>query len=149
MSPQIEQTRKRKIRMKYIRKAWEERIRRGVHLLDDPGPSGAFGSRHYDEHRETTGPQAMETLRATSQLHLGHNSVPKPCCHGFHHSLRMRPLAGRILPWRDNEVVNSWRANPSFHHHPDAIVALWLLLFIARAVFHCSVSCNLKPLLRD
>jgi hypothetical protein len=47
-----------------------------------------------------------------------------------------------------NEIVNSWHADHYFHHHPNSIVALWLILFIAHAVFHCFVSRNLKPELR-
>jgi len=48
-----------------------------------------------------------------------------------------------------NEIVNSWHADHSFHHHPNAIVAVWLILFIAHAVFHCFVTRNLKPQLRQ
>lgn len=48
-----------------------------------------------------------------------------------------------------NEIVNAWHADHSFHHHPNSIVAVWLILFIAHAVFHCFVSRNLKPQLRQ
>lgn len=47
-----------------------------------------------------------------------------------------------------NELVNQWHANHYFHHHPTSIVALWLLLFIAHALFHCFLR-NLKPNLRQ
>lgn len=47
-----------------------------------------------------------------------------------------------------NEIVKDWHADHYFHHHPNAIVAVWLILFIAHAVFHCFVSRNLKPPLR-
>jgi hypothetical protein len=48
-----------------------------------------------------------------------------------------------------NEIVTSWHADHSFHHHPNSIVALWLILFIAHAVFHCFVTRNLEPQLRQ
>jgi hypothetical protein len=48
-----------------------------------------------------------------------------------------------------NEIVNDWHADHSFHHHPNSIVAVWLILFIAHAVFHCFVTRNLKPQLRQ
>jgi len=48
-----------------------------------------------------------------------------------------------------NEIVNSWHADHSFHHHPNSIEAVWLILFIAHAVFHCFVTRNLKPPLRQ
>ena len=48
-----------------------------------------------------------------------------------------------------NEIVNSWNADHYFHHHPNSILSVWLILFIAHAVFHCFVSRNLKPPLRQ
>ena len=48
-----------------------------------------------------------------------------------------------------NEIVTSWHADHYFHHHPNSIVALWLILFIAHAVFHSFVTRNLKPHLRQ
>ena len=48
-----------------------------------------------------------------------------------------------------NEIVNDWHADHYFHHHPNSIVAIWLILFIAHAIFHCFVSRNLKPPLRQ
>lgn len=46
-----------------------------------------------------------------------------------------------------HELCNQWNANHYFHHHPTSIVALWLLLFIAHALFHCFLR-NLTPCLR-
>lgn len=46
-----------------------------------------------------------------------------------------------------NELCNQWHANHYFHHHPNSITALWLMLFIAHALFHCFLR-NLKPCLR-
>jgi hypothetical protein len=43
-----------------------------------------------------------------------------------------------------NELCNQWHANHYFHHHPTAITALWLLLFIAHALFHCFLR-NIQP----
>jgi len=47
-----------------------------------------------------------------------------------------------------NELCNHWHANHYFHHHPNSIVALWLMLFIAHALFHCFLR-NLKPCIRQ
>lgn len=47
-----------------------------------------------------------------------------------------------------NELVTHWHANHSFHHHPNTIVVLWLMLFMAHAVFHCFLRGNVKPALR-
>ena len=46
-----------------------------------------------------------------------------------------------------NELCNQWHANHYFHHHPTSITGLWLLLFIAHALFHCFLR-NLKPCVR-
>jgi len=46
-----------------------------------------------------------------------------------------------------NELCNQWHANHYFHHHPTSITALWLMLFIAHALFHCFLR-NLKPCVR-
>lgn len=46
-----------------------------------------------------------------------------------------------------NELSNQWNADHYFHHHPASITALWLLLFIAHALFHCFLR-NLKPCIR-
>ena len=47
-----------------------------------------------------------------------------------------------------NELVTRWHADHYFHHHPTSILALWLILFIAHAVYHSFISRNLKPSLR-
>ncbi len=47
-----------------------------------------------------------------------------------------------------NELSNQWHADHYFHHHPTSITALWLLLFIAHALFHCFLR-NLKPCRRQ
>jgi hypothetical protein len=47
-----------------------------------------------------------------------------------------------------NELCNQWHANHYFHHHPTSITALWLMLFIAHALFHCFLR-NIKPCLRQ
>ena len=47
-----------------------------------------------------------------------------------------------------NELCNQWHANHYFHHHPTSIIALWLMLFIAHALFHCFLR-NIKPCLRQ
>lgn len=47
-----------------------------------------------------------------------------------------------------NELCNQWHANHYFHHHPTSISALWLMLFIAHALFHCFLR-NLKPCRRQ
>jgi len=46
-----------------------------------------------------------------------------------------------------NELVTSWHSRHVFHHHANSILALWLVMFIARAVFHCFLR-NLQPVLR-
>ena len=43
-----------------------------------------------------------------------------------------------------NELCNAWNADHYFHHHPVSITGLWLLLFIAHAIFHCFLR-NIKP----
>jgi hypothetical protein len=48
-----------------------------------------------------------------------------------------------------NELVNDWHADHYFHHHPVSIVAVWLILFIAHAVFHAFVGRNLKPQMKS
>jgi hypothetical protein len=47
-----------------------------------------------------------------------------------------------------NELSNQWHADHYFHHHPVSIMAFWLSLFIAHAVFHCFMR-NLKPAIRQ
>lgn len=46
-----------------------------------------------------------------------------------------------------NELSNQWHADHIFHHHTTSIVGLWLLLFIAHALFHSFLR-NLKPCIR-
>ena len=48
-----------------------------------------------------------------------------------------------------NEVVTDWHANHYYHHHPNSIVVLWLMLFMAHAVFHCFHKRNLAPEQRE
>lgn len=47
-----------------------------------------------------------------------------------------------------NELVTHWHANHYFHHHANSIVVLWLMLFMAHAVFHCFHRRNLAPPIR-
>lgn len=44
-----------------------------------------------------------------------------------------------------NELVTHWNANHYYHHHPNSIAVLWLMLFMAHAVFHCLIGRNLAP----
>ena len=48
-----------------------------------------------------------------------------------------------------NELVTHWHANHYFHHHPNSILVLWLMLFMAHAIFHCFHKRNLKPEQRE
>lgn len=47
-----------------------------------------------------------------------------------------------------NELVNSWHANHVYKHDLNAMVFLWLLLFLAYNLFHVLITRNLKPALR-
>ena len=47
-----------------------------------------------------------------------------------------------------NELVTRWHSGHSFHHHPNSMLVLWLMLFMAHAVFHCFHARNLKAELR-
>jgi hypothetical protein len=47
-----------------------------------------------------------------------------------------------------NELVTSWHSRHIFHHHANSILVLWLMLFMAHAVFHCFHARNLKPAAR-
>lgn len=47
-----------------------------------------------------------------------------------------------------NELVTSWHSRHIYHHHPNSIQVLWLMLFMAHAVFHCFHKRNLKAQLR-
>lgn len=46
-----------------------------------------------------------------------------------------------------NELVSRWHSRHVFHHHANSILALWLVMFIAHAVFYCFLR-NLQPVLR-
>jgi len=46
-----------------------------------------------------------------------------------------------------NELTTRWHSGHVFHHHPNSILALWLVMFAAHAVFHCFLR-NLQPALR-
>ena len=48
-----------------------------------------------------------------------------------------------------NELGNYWYADHYFHHHPTTILALWLFLFMAHALFHCFIQRNIKKAARD
>jgi hypothetical protein len=43
-----------------------------------------------------------------------------------------------------NELVTYWHADHYFHHHPNSIQVMWLMLFMAHAAFHCFHLRNLK-----
>lgn len=47
-----------------------------------------------------------------------------------------------------NELVTSWHSRHMFHHHPNSILVLWLMLFMAHAIFHCFHARNLKRAVR-
>lgn len=44
-----------------------------------------------------------------------------------------------------NELVKHWHAGHSYHHHPVSITVLWLMMFLAHALFHCFLLRNIKP----
>ena len=45
-------------------------------------------------------------------------------------------LTGTLLPGHSGHC---------YHHHPNSILVLWLIMFMAHAVFHCFHKRNLKP----
>lgn len=47
-----------------------------------------------------------------------------------------------------NELGNRWHANHVYRHHPQAILALWLMLQLAANLFRTFYRRNLKPALR-
>lgn len=47
-----------------------------------------------------------------------------------------------------NELGTYWHADHYFHHHINSIEVLWLILFMAQAIFHCFHMRNLKPELK-
>ena len=44
-----------------------------------------------------------------------------------------------------NELVTHWHANHYYHHHSNSIITLWLMMFMAHAIFHCFQRRNLAP----
>jgi hypothetical protein len=46
-----------------------------------------------------------------------------------------------------NELVTHWHSRHVFHHHANSMLVLWLVMFIAHAIFHCFLR-NLQPALR-
>jgi hypothetical protein len=88
--------------------------------------------------RRTQREQTSEWVWVTT---LSANEVPTPTIVKFGHE------RWRIENEGFNELCNQWHANHYFHHHPTSITALWLMLFIAHALFHCFLR-NLKPCLR-
>ena len=46
-----------------------------------------------------------------------------------------------------NELVTRWHSRHVFHHDGNSILVLWLMMFIAHAVFHCFLR-NMQPALR-
>jgi hypothetical protein len=47
-----------------------------------------------------------------------------------------------------NELVTHWNADHYFHHHSNSIEVMWLMLFMAHAVFHCFHQRNLKAVVK-
>ena len=47
-----------------------------------------------------------------------------------------------------NELVTHWHADHYFHHDCNAVIVLWLILFMAHAVFRCFYLRNLKAEVR-
>jgi hypothetical protein len=47
-----------------------------------------------------------------------------------------------------NEMVTYWHANHLYRHHPNAIIAFWLTLFLALNLFRAFICLNIKPVLR-
>lgn len=47
-----------------------------------------------------------------------------------------------------NELVNAWHADHVYKHHPRAIEAFCLVVFLAFNLFHAFLALNLKPQLR-
>jgi hypothetical protein len=44
-----------------------------------------------------------------------------------------------------NEMVTYWHGDHVYRHHPTAIIAFWLTLFLALNLFRAFVSLNIKP----
>jgi hypothetical protein len=47
-----------------------------------------------------------------------------------------------------NEMVTYWHADHLYRHHPNAILAFWLTLFLALNLFRAFICLNIKPVLR-
>lgn len=47
-----------------------------------------------------------------------------------------------------NELGTYWNADHYYHHHANSIEVLWLILFMAQAIFHCFHMRNLKAELK-
>lgn len=47
-----------------------------------------------------------------------------------------------------NEMVTYWHGDHVYRHHPTAIIAFWLTLFLALNLFRAFVSLNVKPIRR-
>lgn len=47
-----------------------------------------------------------------------------------------------------NEMVTYWHVDHVYRHHPNAIIAFWLTLFVALNLFRAFVSLNIKPVRR-
>jgi len=47
-----------------------------------------------------------------------------------------------------NELVTYWYADHVYRHHPQAIIAFWLTLFLALNLFRAFTFLNVKPVLR-
>jgi len=47
-----------------------------------------------------------------------------------------------------NEMVTYWHGDHVYRHHPTAIIAFWLTLFLALNLFRAFVSLNIKPIRR-
>jgi hypothetical protein len=47
-----------------------------------------------------------------------------------------------------NEMVTYWHADHLYRHHPNAILAFWLTLFLALNLFRAFIYLNIKPVLR-
>ncbi len=56
-------------------------------------------------------------------------------------ALYLRPSVINLLDSR-------WHSGHCYHHHPNSILVLWLIMFMAHAVFHCFHKCNLKSEIR-
>ena len=90
-------------------------------------------------HKRTQRQQTTEWIWVTT---LPAAEVPTATAVGFGHE------RWRIENEAFNELCNQWHADHYFHHHPTSITALWLMLFVAHALFHCFLR-NLKPCIRQ